>query len=521
MNQANSNETAKAGFWDTVFRHKKKIVLTPLIIFSLAAAIIFLFPRTYRSEAKLLLQVGRESVGLDPSATTGQTISLQQNGRDSEIKSAIEVLQSRGVISKVVADLTPEYVLRGGPAGEAVEATFMDKVISTVTQPLIAGVKMLKEIDHIEKDEEAIIELEDNLVVDAERDSAVIVVTYDTDSAEGAQAVLQKLVETYQEEHLRIHRNKDSQSFFTDQRDLLKKQLDVAQQKVRAAKNRMGLASIEGRRATLESQLKDIETGSYQTEQQLATSLARMTDLTKQVGALPERLLTSKTKLPNEGADLLRDQLYALQMRQMDLKARYNDDHPLILAISNQVEAAEKVMGDQDDVREETVDDVNPIHRQLSLELKQQTNSVAGYNARLETLLEQKQLLLSDLKQLNRNEVELDRLERDVSIASSKFFKYSENLEQARIDQALEDQKISSVSVAQEATFSRKPVSPSKVLVGLASIFLAFCGTLSWVIGKEQLDDRLRHPTDVEETLGVPVFATVPDSKVHGRVLCS
>jgi uncharacterized protein involved in exopolysaccharide biosynthesis len=78
-----------SGALRVLLRHWKKVLVIPLLSMGLGLAVIFFFPRTYRSEAKLFLQVGRESVGLDPTATTGQTISLMQSGREDEVKAAI------------------------------------------------------------------------------------------------------------------------------------------------------------------------------------------------------------------------------------------------------------------------------------------------------------------------------------------------------------------------------------------------------------------------------------------------
>lgn len=510
--------TSSIDLCEILFRHKKKILLTPLVILLAGAAVILWAPRTYNSEAKILLQVGRESVGLDPTATTGNTISLQQNGRDAEIVSAIEVLGSRGVIAKVVdhEEIGPEYVLRGGPARVGGPRS---SITDSIMAPIGAMLSSIKDIDPVSIREEAMIKLEKSLIIDTERDSTVIVVSIESKTPEGAQKLLATFLEVYKQEHLRIHRNASSLDFFTEQHELLEKRLEQANNDVRAAKNRMGLASVEGRRSTLEGQLRSIEEVSYRTEQELATALARVGDLRKQTKNIPERMVASRRSVPNDGADLLREQLYALQMRQMDLKARYNDSHPLVVAVSAQLAEAEKIVDEQSESREETTDDVNPIHRALSLELKQQEAALKGYQARLDTLREQKQLVLRDLQQLNRYEVELDDLSREVSLARSKFFKYAENLEQARIDQELEDQNISSVSIAQAPTFTEKPVSPRKGLVGAGAIMLAFGATLSWVAASEQLNTRLRSGEEAEKQLGVPVYAEIPNSKKHGRVL--
>src|SRR6187549_3206069 len=135
----------------TFFRHKKKAAFFSLSIIALATLVLLFAPRSYRSEARLFLQVGRESVRLDPTATTGQMIGLQQSGRDNEVASAMEILRSRGIVEKVVDRLTPEVVLGQSGEGQAEPNPVADAALA----PLRYAVGTIKGIDPISKREEA------------------------------------------------------------------------------------------------------------------------------------------------------------------------------------------------------------------------------------------------------------------------------------------------------------------------------------------------------------------------------
>ncbi|MEO0529996.1 MAG: hypothetical protein AAF266_05380, partial [Planctomycetota bacterium] len=498
-----------------------KMVLIPATILGLGLCIALFAPRSYRSEAKLALQVGRESVKLDQTAQTGQqNISMQMMGRDAEVVTALELLRSRGVVSKVVDRLGSDYILRGGPAGEEQPSNVVsDAYSATIGAAMSNTIKLIKSIDPISDREEAIIEVEQNFLGDAERDSTLINVSYSTSSAKGAKEILETIIDIYKEEHLRIHRNEGSRSFFLEQEDLIRDQLDAAMDEVRKAKNEIGVASIGSRRENLEAQLQSITMAAYQAETERKALVSEMNDLHQQLGEMPERLISSKKSVPNQGADLLRDQLYALQVRQAELKARYSTSHPLVLAISQQVEEAEKFVDDESTTREETIDDINPVHRALTLAAKQKQSKIASLDARLRALRDQDATIRDDLEQLNADAMHLAQLEREEQILSRKFHRYTENLEQTRIDEELENQEISSISIAQDPTLAEKPASPSKVLVGLGSMVLAFAGTIATVLGLEQLSDKLRTEHAVEQATEVPVLASIPDSAVHGRVL--
>lgn len=503
------------GIVETLFRHRKKVLLIPTLSLATAAMVIFFFPRTYHSQAVLFLQVGRETVGIDPTATTGKTISLQQSGRDDEVKSAIDVLRSRGVIAKTVDRLGQDLVL-GGSEEFATEPNLLASVKDATVGQLAGAISSIDPITHRE---EAIIAIEESLSVDAERGSTAIDVDIEAESPQLAQRILSELIDVYQEEYARVHRNQNSQEFFKDQREQLRAQLDEAKDAVFQAKNKMGIASVGGQRDSLEGQMRSIDLAKYTTEQELAAATARVAEIRQQLSNLPDRLATSRKTMPNEGADLLRQDLYALQIRKADLEARFSETHPLVIAVSNQVKEAEKVVSAQQEQREEVIDDVNPLYQELESSLKQQESIVAGNESRLETLNEQRQLVLQDLRVLNANEIEIDRLEREVRLRNQEFYKYAENLEQARIDQELENQQISNISISQEPLLIEKPVSPSKMLALLSSLFLATAGTGAAVLASERLNDKVRDDRELGELLDLPVFATVPDSPLHGRVM--
>ncbi len=504
-----------ASFWELVFRHKKKILFVPVAVGALSVAVILFFPRTYRSEAKLFLQVGRESVGLDPTATTGQTISLMQSNRENEVKSAMDVLLSRSIIASTVDEIGPEVVLAGGAEGAGSAPTAIDWAMDRVKSVLA----VLKKIDPITPREQAIIEIEETFKVDAERNSTVLVTEYESKSAAGAQRILTSLIEVYQREHQRIHRNPSSSAFFTEQLEILRKQLLDAQNALKETKNRMGLVSVEARKESLETQLQNLELSLFNAQQDRKSAQGKLEEIAKQLESIPERELTSKRNVPNEGADLLRKELYTNQMKLMDLKSRLSENHPMVVAVASQVEEARKVVDNQAEGRDEVTNDINPVYRALSLDLKQQQSALASLDERILTILEQKSQVKQLAEQINRDEVELSQLEREERLADEKYRQYANNLEQARIDRALEESKVSGISIVQAPTLQEKPVSPSKLVLLLASFVAAIAGIVSWVFVSEKMDNRLRNESEMEDVLGLPVLVSIPESSVQSRIL--
>lgn len=54
---------------------------------------MLVWPKKFESEAKLMIRVGRESVVLDPTATTSQTLMLQKTQEEEVNAGALRVGQ--------------------------------------------------------------------------------------------------------------------------------------------------------------------------------------------------------------------------------------------------------------------------------------------------------------------------------------------------------------------------------------------------------------------------------------------
>jgi polysaccharide biosynthesis protein PslE len=474
-----SNSSNSSSIVADIFnRHRKAIILWPLGCV-IAGVLFYIFcPRTYQSEARLFLRVGRESVGIDPAATTGQTMPLYTADRKDEVRSTQEIFRSRTVAAAVVDELGPEVILgRGADTGGSV-AEFVTKPIGWVKG-------FVSSLDPISDRETAIITVERSLFVGGEQQATMIILRYTAKSPQLAQQVCREIVRVAQQEYMRVHRSAESTPFFTEQQNRLREQLDTSLEALRKAKNEMGLSNVDQRRETLETQYRAVELDRLSTNQQLATATASIADLKKQLVDVPERQVTAKKSMPNQGADLLRDRLYQLQVRSMELQSRYNESHPLVVAVNDQLTEAEKVVAEQSDQREETTDEINPIYRELSLAMKREQSVAAGLEARLIALDKQREAVLVELRELNGHDVLIDQLSRDADVARDRFLQYSRTMEEARIDLELQNENINNLSRAQEPTLAERPVNPSKKLTAAGTVCLAIGGVFAAVLFSE------------------------------------
>ena len=215
----------------------------------------------------------------------------------------------------------------------------------------------------------------------------------------------------------------------------------------------------------------------------------------------------------------MREELYQNQLRYQDLKARLEEGHPLLTTTSRQIEEAQKILSRESDKREEKMDDINPVYQELKTEQTRQQTTMAGLTASKNKLMEQQAELQKAMQNFNSVEINIDRLEQAEQIARNKFTEYNSSLEESRMNKALEEGKISSISVAQAPTLARKPVSPSKLLILLAGALIAIASLIASIALSEKLYDRIRSESELEALTGIPVLTSIYESASNKKIL--
>ncbi|MEX0701759.1 MAG: GumC family protein [Planctomycetales bacterium] len=452
-------------FRDLLLRHRRKSAWFFGGTMGVVVAALVLLPRTYVSEAKLFVRLGRESVTLDPTATTGQMVPVHES-REAEIGSVLDVLRSRVLLETVVDELGADVVL-----GMKVQDDAKPQASAAARER-----------------DRAIRALEEAIVVTNGKKSSVITVTGKANSPETAQRIVQSFVDAFHSLHIRVNRTEGSHQFFREQANLLTDKLRAARNDLAATKSKYGILTIEGQRKNLQDQISAGESQAHAAEADLASAEATVAQLDTQRAALPERIVSQQVDgHPNAPGDTARQQLFQLEVQQRELLARYTERHPLVIAVREQIEEARTRMVDHDADRTQSTDQVNPARQSVELQLLQEQSRAASLAARARTLRAQQARLQGDLRNLNSQEAEIEQLERRVAILQTEYQAHAERLEQARIDEALETERISNVNVVQPATFISKPAAPKLRVILALGLFVAGVGAIGIAFASEYL----------------------------------
>lgn len=495
--------------------YKRWWIASLLVALLFGWAILLVWPRTYQSIAKLQLLVGRESVGLDPSSTTTQTL-LMQKTMEEDVNSALEILGSRDLAQRVVNELGAENILNGSLPLLVVEQAspgmkqqvqhYLNKMQELVDQAIDwTGVR-----DSLSNNEYAIIELEDTVTISSPRKSSTIVISAYSKSPQMAQAIVQSYTKHFLERHMDVATTEGSKNFFSEQAYKAESNLQELLVQRSSLLQQHKMASAASRFNILTTHLATIETTIINSAAQIDQASSELGDLTRSIEQSEAEVVSAKQTQPDQAIVGMRNSLYAAELEGKRRAAIYKEGHPLLVQIEQQVEAARESLERLEQESESLSTTPNPLRQKLEEDQLKTRARVVGLNSLLEksqSQLDQKQ---NEMNHLLEIELLVEQLDRQIEVSKKSLGLLREKEEQARIVDDLRKERISSIGLAQSATLIEKPVSPKKPLIAAALLLLGL-GVGVGLVGLRELSRKtIRNAEDVQQWLGIPVLAETP-----------
>lgn len=412
----------------------------------------------YESEASLYLRLGRESSGLDPTATMSEMTPIYET-RAQEVNSAIQVMNSRKILEAVIEVIGVDNILYPELFDEQ---TWRLALQNATWQELDPTLTHTTDAIH----EKAVEVVYRAVTFSAERDSNVIGITSTALTPELAQAITTTILQAFQAEHVRLNETSGFQ-FFSDQVRQLQGQLDAARNAVAERKTSLRVMSIPAARARLESVLTDIEKQLNVAIPQLSGAKAAVTVLQETIPNLPDRSQAM------DATDTLKKRLLDLQQQRGMLLTKFTNEHFRVKDLDTELELVRRQLDDP--VNRNTA---NPALRELEVTLSGDQQKVAETEATIQQLMRQQNLVRSELLMLNSAETEMAGLEDRVADLKEASFKATQRLEQARVLEALSLQRISNIRVVQPPTFNPKKMSPSRSLIVIGGFVIGLFAAL-------------------------------------------
>lgn len=511
-----------------VFTHKTKMLVFMFLLFGAVVIKTLLGSSMYRSEARLLVRLGRETVSLDPTATIGEIAQINRT-YDWEVNSELEILKSREIAERVVDRVGTAAFLDDAPKPRSSGKT--DTAAARLTSEILAALDemagRLKEVPRnvarhlglmqpLTARDKAIEGVIENIEIEALQNTNVISLAYDQKDPELARDILDVFIQTYLEKHLMVYSASHSQQFFEQQVASLQDKLRQSERELQSLKDETGVSSLDEQRLATVNKIGTMELAIAETDGDLSSSLARVADIEKALAGIPETVVTEEvTGFSDYAADLMRSRLYDLQLQERDLEVKYPNGNRMLEMVREQVREGlamlEKERSKPDRTEKRT--GLNNARQQIQIELFREQANVAAMRSKLDNLHQAVAQARDSLRLLNDAEIRTVRLERDISLLTDSYNRYSTKLEEARIDQALKGERISNISIVQAATLPVVPMGPGRLLRLGLGLLLALAGGVGFAFFCEYLDHSIKTPEDVQEKLQLPTLASIPRTR--------
>jgi len=525
-------------YWAMAMRRKLQFALPVLLIVGGAAALAFLLPPTYRSEATFLIQ--------------RQTIpqNLVQTTVDSYVQEQIQQIRQRLVAHDNLVDLADSFNLypqrlQSDPRSvveelrESIEVKMVDV---TASDPNQAGQRMAtiaftvafsaatpelaqevtqeltdryRQIHQAAREERAR-EVSEFLGEEAQKLAAEIAV-YEEQLADFKQDELRQLPELmsmnlnlFERTEQQIEQSRERIRDLEDRINVTRAELSLTEpyEEVRGDDGRVILSGSERLSALTAEYLR--ATARYSAQHPDVIRLSREIKVLAQQAGTANR------------ADELMSELVNLQEQLRQAQQSYADDHPEVKRLERSIAALQSgfrtalISGEQSDVAEVPPD--NPRYVALQTQLDAYRSNVSAERQRLSDLEAKLAEYEERLFQTPMVERDYKTLARDYENARAKYREMRDKQLEAGMAQELErSDNAEKFVLASPAYLPSSPDSPNRLGILLLGGLFGIAAGIGLVAVAEYLDNTIRSARMVARALGAPPLAIIPDMQTVKR----
>jgi len=189
----------------------------------------------------------------------------------------------------------------------------------------------------------------------------------------------------------------------------------------------------------------------------------------------------------------LKTSMLRQETRIAQLQERYREDAPELVDARGSLETMRGL-----------------LRREVAQALQLAQAKAQGLRSRLENIDQQLAALQAEVAEMPAKEARMDDLDQQLMVLKSRFLALTNDSDQARVTE--QTSRRVSVVVLSPASAGRARNTHDYVRLALAPAFSLVVGIgLAFFI--DGLDSRLRTPRDVEDTVDLPVFASLPEHK--------
>ncbi len=306
--------------------------------------------------------------------------------------------------------------------------------------------------------EAAILMFDKSLTITPAKGSSVIEVAFKNENPGAAAAVVNNLVNLYIDKRTEIYRDPKSIMFLDKKTEEYRQKLADAENKLKAFKDQIQIVSFDDQRTALLTQRVTLTGTLNTTSNQIQEVQERISELDKQMQATPKNVLSGPAGERKAEADT---RLLNLQLQEKELLSKYKEDNRLVANVREQMQLVKQYMENQNS-RDATnrTSSTDPVYQDLQKQAGQAKAELSSLKVRKTALEQEMTDLNKQLENLTSHESKYRELQREVTNNEERYRSYRQRLEESRIYDELERQKMTSVSVIEAGVRSHDSGQP-------------------------------------------------------------
>ncbi|WP_407310145.1 GumC family protein [Pseudomonas sp. nanlin1] len=493
-----------------IFRREFKIAVVSTLIIAVLGA--FLLPARYESNARLLVKPGRDSTTVPIEAGNRQTLVAPSTQHDPIVDEE-KMLTGRPIVH-IVAERYLEMSAQAAPEGFWKTTKFyLKKAANTVIDGLRSFLQMLGIVEAQSPLERVASKLEKSFSAAHEAGSSVIEISFTWDDPAVAQQIVQTWIDAYLQERARALGRTSLYAFYETESGKVSEQILGLRQQLQSRLKDIDSISVEARLNNLTNQIDRATDARSSAQHEVAGIRSFLANARKQIKAQPAEVVTSRETSLNPTQLDLKRQLNTLQVERARLLRIYQPEAAAVKQIEQNIRDLQALSG-QEATRLENSQNSAPnglvtnVKQQvIDAELQEQklAGQISGYDKTLEALRSERDRVLTDQPTLNRLTLQLQSAEKSYAL-------YAENLEKARIDQALDSSQISNIAMIEVATYNPSRVFPKSLMILLLTLPAAIAVGLLTIYLCYLLDQRIHDGARLQEFFNVPLWSSIPEA---------
>lgn len=461
---------------------RKRFILTTFLIVALPIIIFTLLrPPTYMARAKLLVVGSRSYLHISPQETRRTT----QIPEAQVLFAEIENLQNRTFLLKAASRLQVELV-------DPVPADSERRARRTA-----AAIRRDLHVTPFPK-------------------TPMIEVAYEHPDKNVAAAVVNTLTETYIEYHPSLYESPEVAAFYEKRQSALETELRTAEGSLDTYQRQTGIVDLEQQLDESVRQMMASEISLRETNALIDQTDHLIAELNQSLTAEPERVASDVNMVNNPVARALEERIGMLTVELSELRQKYTDQDRRVQDKQRQIAELQGRVGEQppriigterferNPIRQNLVEELHRARANREALLAKRTameQALADYRARIHDM----DASAGPMRELEAT-VRQKRDALDLAVRRSQ---------EAQLSLEMSADKLDSIRIVDRAQPPAKPYGQNKALTFLVALIAGAGLGIAGAFGLEFLYQTYHFASDVERELELPVLGLISDIRAH------